>query len=65
MKPAKKKPQNEDHFNDELIKKPGKKQEVKRDRKPRIYEIDDEEELPDFDTLLDEEFGTDDEEDDF
>jgi hypothetical protein len=63
MKTEKKKVRNVNHFDDEFIKKPVKKLEAKRDRKPRIYDLDEEEELPDFDELLDDGLGYQDDED--
>jgi hypothetical protein len=64
MKTEKKKAHNLNHFDDEFIKKSPKKLEVKRDRKPRIYDLDEEEELPDFDDLLDDGLGYQNDEDD-
>jgi hypothetical protein len=64
MKTEKKKSRDESHFDDEFVKKPVKKIESKRDKKPRIYDLDDEEELPDFDTLLDDGLDIDNNEDD-
>lgn len=55
MKTARKKSHDENHFDDEFLKKPVKKMEPKRDRKkPRIYELEEDDELLDFDDLLDE-----------
>lgn len=55
MKPARKKSRDENHFDDEFLRKPVKKMDPKRDRKkPRIYEWDEDDELLDFDDLLDE-----------
>lgn len=63
MKTEKKKSRNDYHSDDEFVKKPVKKIESKRDKKPRIYDLDDDEELPDFDTLLDDGLDFDNDED--
>lgn len=63
MKTEKKKSRPDSNFEDEFIRKPVKKTEPKRERKPRIYDLDDEEELPDFDSLLDDGLDFDDDDD--